>query len=240
WSRYASCEVYNVIAGTDVTCTRTGDPRAVVQHTAPPEGKLLKAVSRRGRLRVKGWALDPDAGADPVEVVITADGAVVGTTVADRQRTALQRTYGLGNFHGFVDSFVAGLSPGGHTVCATALNDSGKGPDTPLGCVDVVVDDPDGYPPQGALTYAAADGDVVVARGRARDRDTVAPIEVRLLVDGEDLATVLADRGAKHHKFKVRARLALDPGDHEVCAVALNYGDVQPDTPIGCLTVTVP
>ncbi|MCJ7725514.1 MAG: class A beta-lactamase-related serine hydrolase, partial [Acidimicrobiia bacterium] len=211
WARYASCEVYNVIAETGHECTRSGDPASIRNHTLAPIGSLSWARAERDQLRVSGSALDRDSGADPIDVRITVDGTAVGTITADLLKTSVHHQHGTGNYHGFGGEFAVKLSPGPHQVCAIAINDSGTGSNPTVGCRTAKV--PDDYPPIGNLPRARLDGTRIVARGWAEDLDTEGPILVRLLVDGRKIQTIRADRGAGGHVFLVRRIVHLEPGD---------------------------
>jgi hypothetical protein len=238
WARYASCEVYNVIADAHQTCTRSGDPAAIVNHTAVPIGSLNSASVERDRLRVRGWALDRDAGADPIDVLISVDGRTVAMVTADRLKTSIQRRHHMGNYHGLNAELSADLSPGSHQVCATAINDSAGGSHRSIGCRTVTI--PADHPPTGRLKGARITSTAVIAWGWAKDADTTGPIEVKLTLDGSKLKRIDADLGVNGHAFKLRLRRTVAPGEHQVCAIALNYRRAGPNRTIGCQTVVAP
>lgn len=238
WARYASCEIYNLIAGTNTTCTRTGDPAAIINHSAGPIGSLKSASGERDRLRVSGWALDRDAGADPIDVRISVDGHTVATVTADRLKTSIQRRYRLGNYHGFRSEFAVKLPRGSHRVCATAVNDSAGGGNSSIGCRTITVSAD--HPPTGTLLGANAKPDSIIAWGRAKDADTTEPIMVKLTLDGTKLKIIKADRGTNGHRFTLRLHRTVAPGEHRICAIALNYHHEGPNRTIGCRTVVVP
>lgn len=238
FSQYASCEVYNLIAGTDRTCTRTGDPYEIISHTTAPIGALTMALAERDQLRVGGWALDRDAGADPINVKITVDGGAVGTIVADQLKTSVHDLHGLGNYHGFKATLDVELSPGDHQVCAVAVNDSEAGSNRTIGCKTVTVSED--HPPVGNLATARVKKDRVIAGGWAKDADTEGPIEVKITLDGNRLRLIQADRGDGGHGFWLSVSTPLSTGDHEICAIAQNFEDGGPNRTIGCETVTVP
>lgn len=238
WARYSSCEVYNLIAGTGHTCTRTGDPYEIVNHTTAPIGALNKASAERDQLRVGGWALDRDAGAGPIDVRITVDGAAVGTIVADRLKTLVHDKKGMGNYHGFKAALDVDLSPGDHRVCAVAINDSAMGSNHTVGCKTVIVSDD--HPPVGNLATAMVRKDRVIAGGWAKDADTAGPIDVKITLDGSRLRLIQADRGGGGHGFWLSVSVPLPVGEHEICAIAQNFEDGGPNRTIGCETVTVP
>jgi len=238
WARYASCEIYNVIAGTGHTCTRTGDPYRIVNHTTAPIGALNTATAERDRVQVGGWALDRDAGAGPIDVRITVDGATVGTITADRLKTAVHDRRGMGSYHGFKAALDVNLSPGDHRVCAVAINDSALGSNRSIGCKTVVV--PEDWPPAGILRKAFINGTHLVVKGWAYDRDTPGPIEVKITVDGEWAAKIRADRGSTGRVFRTALSIHLAAGGHTVCAIAINHENAGPNRSIGCLVVEAP
>ncbi len=238
WARYASCEIYNVIAEADRTCTRTGDPYSIVHHTAVPIGSMYVASAERDRLRVRGWALDPDAGAGPIDVRITVDGTKVGTITANRLKAAVNRKYQMGRYHGFGANLAVDLTPGPHRVCAVAINDSGTGSNPTIRCrtIDVSAD----YPPIGRITRVRVNGNRIVVRGWAQDPDTASPIRVKVQIDGKKFRTVETGLGAVGRAFRVVRSWSLTPGTHRVCARAYNFEGAGPNRTIGCKTITQP
>jgi hypothetical protein len=190
----------------------------------------------RESLRVRGWALDRDAGADPIDVRITVDGTSLGTVTADRLKTSINRRYGLGNYHRIRATFDVELPVGDHRVCAIGLNDSAAGSDTTLGCKTVTVRE--NRPPVGALTRVRVESNLVVAVGRAKDPDTSQPVRVKIKLDGKKIGIVTADRGTNGHHFKLRVHRTVAQGEHRVCAIAID--PEGPNTRLGCETATVP
>jgi hypothetical protein len=102
----------------------------------------------------------------------------------------------------------------------------------------------------GVLDVARWSDGHVYAAGWAFDPDTTAPVRVEVLVDGTVKATVTAnghrlDVGAvhplygDHHGFNASVAAALPPGNHQICARAVDTTTAQ-RVGIGCRTVTVP
>jgi len=238
WARYASCEVYRLMAEEEIVCTRSGDPASIRENTTAPIGSLTRAHAQRDRLRVSGWALDRDAGAAPIRVRVTVDGARVGTITADRLNLRVHERHGLGVRHGFAADLDVDLTPGSHRVCAVARNDSPAGPHHRLGCLRVTV--PRDHPPVGNLGSVRYEEGWIVAGGWARDADTTEPIRVRVVIGGERLGAVQARRGISGDRFRLRAQAPPLPGDHQVCAVALNHGAAGPNRLIGCRPLSIP
>ena len=136
-----------VPAGTHTVCARTvghgdrslGCEEVEVQPGGIPVGAVESAtVVSPGTVEVRGWAADPSAGEDPVEVEVTV-GPVTQTVTADQARPDVEPALGFpgGPNHGFVVQVPVGA--GDYTACAVAQN-VGEGQDRPLGtCVPVVV-----------------------------------------------------------------------------------------------------
>ena len=95
-----------------------------------PIGSVDEMVVLGTRVRVSGWAADPEFDL-PIPVAITVDG-VVTTLLARLDRLDVANAYpGMGPFHGFTATSAA-LTPGNHTVCMTLPGWVGQ-PATPLG-----------------------------------------------------------------------------------------------------------
>lgn len=107
------------------------DPDAPVFHD--PAGTLVSArVVAPGRVRLKGWAIDPDATRSPVTVGIYQNGRLVARRVANRRSNAIPPFFwSSGLQHGF-DVTIGGVRPGEHRfkVFASSI---GPGKSTKLG-----------------------------------------------------------------------------------------------------------
>jgi len=241
--------VFGVNAAATPGSTRQHGCRSVVvQHT--PEGFLDGVSPVPGQVRVRGWALDPDA-VTPVSVRVDVDGAPLRTVTAGGPRTDVARVRpGYGSDLGYsVD--LPGLAEGAHQVCATALNLAGTpGGSRLLGCRTAVVR----TVPVGTLDDVRttpgdqAPGDTVVT-GWALDPDSTGAIGVHLQVDGaivSGAAAGLADSrsatawpgyGDRHgYRFALR----LTQGAHRVCTFAINAPGTPGSNPaLGCRTVQV-
>ena len=211
----------------------------VTVRNALPIG-TLEAVTPAGtgKVRVTGWALDPDTTA-PISVHVYVDGVGRALT-ADRTRNDVGAAFGKGSQHGF-DATLA-VSGGRHTVCANAIDSTG-GQNTSLGCVTVTVDN---RVPIGSLELVSSPrtGEIRVT-GWALDPDTTAPIQVHVYIGSAGRA-VRADRtrndiakafgkGAEHG---FDATFAAATGTHTVCAYAID-SDGGANLTLGCSTVTV-
>lgn len=214
---------------------------AVVQlPTGNPFGSLDSASSAGpGKVRVQGWAIDPDTTA-AVGVHVYADGRFIGSTTASRTRSdvgAAHPAYGPG--HGYDVTFDA---PGGRTrVCAYAINAGPGTANSLLGCADV--QSPTGNPFGNVDAVTGAGPGQVRVRGWAIDPDTVAPIRMHIYVGGVlvndiEASTLRPDVGAvfvgfgNNHGFDTTVVAA--PGGTAVCVFALNAGPGTANTLLGC------
>lgn len=197
--------------------------------TAPAPGQTL------GSARIVGFAIDLDAFG-PAKVRIRVNGRTVRIVTASRRRTDIAAAYPhLGGSYGFDETIPMG--PGRHQVCVTALNIN-AGKDVDLGCRDVVVP----ANPAGALESVVSTGPGTLrVTGWAADADTTAAISVRLTVDGEDAGVHPANAAREDRRngygFDVTLT-GLDPGEHTVCATALNVGGGS-DLALGCMEAAV-
>ena len=206
-----------------------------------PFGNLDGFSTGPGEVTVRGWAIDPDTSG-PISVHVYTDGNWAGQGVADQNRPDVGQVYpAAGPNHGY--SITVPLSPGEHTVCTYAINVGSGTVNTPLGCTTVV-----GGNPFGNLDAAEPSAGAIRAAGWAVDPDqAAAPIQVRLLVDGEPVRTVTADvsrpdvgqvypsAGANHGFDEL---IPASAGVHTLTAVGVNVGPGT-DQPLASRTVEV-
>jgi GH25 family lysozyme M1 (1,4-beta-N-acetylmuramidase) len=176
-TRTVCATLRNVGAGsnTPLACRRVVMP-------ADPGGNLESVSVVGNRLRVTGWAADPDT-AGAVEVHVYVDGRWGGALTADALRPDIGLAFPvLGPRHGF-DTVLARVTQGTHRACAYAIN-VGAGTANPLlGCRTFVAD----YSPIGnfeAATRTIVDPTRVLVNGWFIDPDADAPARVRIRVGG--------------------------------------------------------
>jgi hypothetical protein len=217
--------------------------RLVTATSQPPIG-WLDSVTAMGRtVTASGWAIDPDT-ASPISVQLSLDGGSPQTFSAGNVYANLGTAYpGAGDGHGFAATVTVPL--GAHTVCLTALNND-VGADRAIGCKTVTAIS--GNTPFGWLDSFVLSGNGVTAAGWAIDPDTVAPVNVQLVVDGGAPLTSSASAnypnlGAAYpgfgdaHGFNVSTG-TLGTGSHTVCVTVVN--DVPgTDRVLGCSTFAV-
>lgn len=106
----------------------------------------LGVLDVAGREGVSGWAFDPDAGANPVQIQVRVDGQVKATVTANSQRNDLGPVIGSTN-HGFFVP-LSGLAAGPHKIEIYALDNPSNTPvkiaqqfidnTLPIGAFDIV------------------------------------------------------------------------------------------------------
>ena len=210
------------------------------QLTVDPIGMLDVAAPGPGAVTVAGWALDPS---DPqsIGVHVSIDGTSVPLTASGDRGDVAAAFPGLGSAHGFNATLPAG--PGAHQVCVYGIN-TGAGSNALIGCRTVTVRS---GPPIGTLDVAAGVPGGVFVAGWAVDPDTSSPIPVHVYVDGQgvaltadvqrnDVAGVFPGSGSLHG---FGATIPAGPGNHVVCAYAINVG-VGSNALLDCRLVAVP
>jgi LAS superfamily LD-carboxypeptidase LdcB len=214
--------------------------RVVDVRTRLPRGSLDRVASAGTRVRVDGWAADPDQPGAVLDVHLHVAGVILPVR-AGVSRPDVAAATGLGPAHGFSAQLT--LPRGLHRLCAFAISpEVGEG-NPLLGCRTV---DTRGRPPTGNLDVVrpVTDGRFEVV-GWAADPDApTRTVEVHLVVDGQVLVLRAdADRpdvGAatpfgRLHGYT--ATVGVAPGSHLVCAYAIGEPG-EPNTALGCRTVT--
>ncbi|MCZ2822335.1 hypothetical protein O2V63_18500 [Modestobacter sp. VKM Ac-2977] len=206
-----------------------------------PQGDV-RATGGATAATVSGWALDPETVA-PIDVHVYVDGTWARTLTADLDRPDVAAAFpGVGSRHGFSTSLT--LRPGTHEVCTFAINVRQGSANPQLGCSSVLV----GVAPSGNLEQVTAKPGTVRLTGWALDADTADPIDVHVYVDGAFSAVLRADSARPDvaaafpavggaHGFD--STLVLSPGDHQVCAYAINVAGGTGNPALGCRAVTV-
>ncbi|MSW63698.1 MAG: hypothetical protein F2825_02275, partial [Actinobacteria bacterium] len=206
-----------------------------------PLGRLDSAVAETGdRIRVTGWAVDPDT-ANPISVHLYVDGSYAGVYTADVDRPDIASTLpAFGNRHGF--SVPVTVSQGTHSVCAYGINVGAPAANPSLGCVTV---DTRGLP-YGNVEFLSVDEGAAQITGWAIDPDSSAPVDIHVYVNGALAAygpanLTRTDVAAAHpgagsaRGFSMRA--GLQPGDNQVCVYAINVPMPAMNPSLLCRTV---
>nr|WP_220035785.1 N-acetylmuramoyl-L-alanine amidase [Modestobacter versicolor] len=209
----------------------------------------VEAVSVAGRtLSARGWTIDPDAQTSALDVHVYVNDGWGGALLANGSRPDVAAVHpAAGPAHGFTWS-TAVSAPGPYTVCIFAINKNAGASNPKLGCQTVTVPGTS-WNPQGHADSATASGRSVSVSGWAVDLDTpTTPLAVHVYVDGGYAGQVTADRpradvGALFpgtgtaHGFS--GALDLAPGEHTICAYAINTGHGETNPSLGCHPVTV-
>lgn len=210
-----------------------------VRNSSPFGGYNLE--TQRGQVTVLGWTLDPDERSTALEVSVSVDGQE-GYSVfrADDDRPDVGAAHpGYGNRHGIRKTFqVVG---GDHTICVTVRN-VGAGADTQFGCTTVWVETASPY---GGVSVQELPGGVRVT-GWTLDRDTTAPLDVHVYVDGKgasyradvsrpDVGAAFPGLGNNHG---VDVSIQTSVGQRNICAYGINVG-LGFNKLLGCVTVNV-
>ncbi|MEY2462335.1 MAG: hypothetical protein QOH64_473, partial [Acidimicrobiaceae bacterium] len=203
-----------------------------------PKGALDVVTGAGGVIVARGWAFDPNvAGASTAQFFV--DGRFAGSLAAGEPRADVGAFYpAAGPKHGYT----AYLTPpaGTHRVCAYAIND-GAGGSPGLGCATVE----SVSRPIGSLDVVKPITGGLLVGGWALDRDTAAPIDVHVYIDGALAAITPAgldrpDVGAAFPGFGNRhgfaTPIAASPGSHTVCAYAIDDTRVLSNPLLGCRT----
>jgi uncharacterized protein YkwD len=214
-----------------------------------PFGNFESAGSpSAGKVRLSGWALDPDVSASS-DVHLYVDGQWGGAFTANTVRSDVGSAYaGYGNNHGF-DFTIGGQTTGSHNYCLYAINMTHTyGPNVLLGCRAVYVANTSS--PFGnveAVTYSGPK--TVTLSGWTLDPDTAASIDVHLYVNGAGSGAFTAnlsrpDVGAAYpgygnlHGFSVSA--GNQPvGTNTYCLYAIDKAGGNNHTLLTCTPVTV-
>src|SRR4051794_7067449 len=198
-----------------------------------PLGAVDSAAQSAGKLRLKGWAFDPDSATSPATVLLKVD-RTTHTLVAGATRTDVGTSHPVaGSHHGFDVSYA--LAEGSHTVCATIRNVS-FGSDVALPCKTVRLN----FAPVARTTSITAAKTGLSVSGWASDPDTSAPVSVQLSLDGKLVRTTAASgTGPTHRGHNFVAHLTTKSGKHTVCAVAVNKLYGNHNSASSCRTITL-
>ncbi|HEX3336988.1 MAG TPA: hypothetical protein VHS54_11050, partial [Jatrophihabitans sp.] len=198
-----------------------------------PVGQLDTVARSANRVRVRGWAYDPDVPIQALTIQLTVDG-LSQSVVANVSRKDVATAHpAAGEFHGF-DKLLA-LGQGTHRVCIVARNIS-FGSDLSLGCRSVVLD----FTPQASLAPLTATSTGLKLAGWAYDPDTSAAISARVYLDGRAVKTLTANgTGTTYNGHNFATALTAKSGNHTVCAVGLNVVYGTANSKSACQTITL-
>ncbi|MCR8670424.1 hypothetical protein [Agrococcus sp. HG114] len=218
-----------------------GDPRNPLAGDPSPFGALQSLQVGPSTARLQGFAIDPSAGTEPVELHLYVDGRWGGAFRADRTRADIGAAYPqFGSQHAF--DFEIMIDKARFQLCLYAI-DIGPGENTTLSCQ--TVERPSGSP-IGTIDSAVADGRTAVVAGWAIDPDTAASIDIHAYVNGAWGGSYRADAsrpdvGAAYYGYGARhgmaLRIPIPVGTSTVCLFGINQG-VGANAQLGCREVS--
>jgi hypothetical protein len=189
-----------------------------------------------GKVRVRGWMIDPDTSS-ALDVHVYVNGQWGGLGKANVDRPDVGAAYpGYGRVHGF--DVVVPSPRGLVTVDVHAIN-VGPGNDNPrIGRRQVLV----GGNPFGNLEVVQGGSERVI------DPDTEGPVDLHVYIDGNGAGATRADRNrpdvglayplyGANHGFE--ASFPVGRGSRNVCVYAINVATGNSNPLMGCRTVTV-
>lgn len=236
WQRWAG--ICTSSSATDNNTARQTAP-CLVQR--PPRGHLDSATATWTRVRLRGWAFDPDTPSASIVVAVHEDGRGVGRWPANKLRSDVNRLFGIRGYHGFDFTFTG--RPGTHTYSVYGV-DSSTGRKVLIGSQRVFVD----RAPRGHLDAVTVSGTRVIASGWAFDPDATA---TSISVDVFEDSRLVGRFPANHLRSDVNRIYAITgnhgfvatftgtAGTHTYRAFAIDTVAGKPRVLIGSRVVTV-
>ena len=207
-----------------------------------PVGCLDSVVAAPDRkIRMRGWAFDPDEPATAIQVAVYSDGGGIGWVPTGLPRPDVNSVFGIGGDHGFDVSIDS--PPGDHTVQVYAINVAGGVGNPLIGVGNVRVGLPMGY-----LDQVAATDRTVHVSGWAFDPDQPdSAIQIAVYRDSvgvgwfpsggvrPDVNAVFGIGG--NHGFDIA--INTPPGTHSFDVYAINVGPAAGNPYLGSKSVQV-
>jgi len=213
-----------------------------------PIGSFEPMDNANGGFNVHGWAFDPDtATATTVHIYVDGVGAAILNANASRADLSGLAGYDMTAYstnHGYNSRL--GATPGTHSVCAYAINNSGAGSNQLLGCQSGTVSGA----PFGAFEAANRTPGGVAVSGWATDPSApTTPIQVHVYVDGVGTAILTAnstrtDVGnaypgyGNQHGYSTTLT-GLSAGNHTICTYGIDQVGNDGNTTLGCRVITI-
>jgi hypothetical protein len=111
---------------------RTLMPGGTISSAAPPVGRFDAVSVSNERVRLTGWAFDPDDTGAAIQVAVYDNDRGIAWFPTGRPRGDVNAAYGISGAHGFVIDLI--LTPGAHKLCVFAINVGAAAPNPLLGC----------------------------------------------------------------------------------------------------------
>lgn len=202
--------------------------------------------------QISGWAADPDAPGQAIDVHVYLDGERYGVIHTGGNRPDVPAVFPFAGDNSGWTAIVNASAGAPHTVCVYAINVGDGTENTTLGCTDIPQSGPNPGDPRGHLDEVGVTSGLVRFRGWAGDPDgdAVDPSEVRPFIDGQPYASLRATgpRPDVHAVFPELGNaggfddeIAVLPGLHIYCLDVGNSGSTGADNPsLGCDLIEVP
>ncbi|PZU46379.1 MAG: hypothetical protein DI566_07765 [Microbacterium sp.] len=210
-----------------------------------PRGEIKELWTTSAGIHAWGWAIDPDAVADSVQLSIRVDQTSYEWLANAPYPAGPSLIQGAGPNHGWGGTLPVG--PGTHSVCITMKNIN-AGVDGAFGCRSVTVPTVAEVSPHGEVKEIwSSDGSGISLWGWAVDPDAQqSSVPVTVQVDSnwyawtadqpsEAARSAYPDAGANHGWG---GTVPASPGHHWVCVYFGNIGDGV-DVKRGCYELTV-
>lgn len=228
------------VDGTGGGNTELGCRTATVVNRTPTG--VIDAIGVTGtEVTLSGWVFDPDTSGS-IGVHAYVDGGWAGAVDANRSRPDVGAIYKNGDNHGY--SMTLNVAPGTHSVCIYGIDSSG-GPNPALACRSFATMTTVQKPPIGVVDTISVNGATATVSGWTFDPNTVAPIGLKVYLDGALAASGTAnisrpDVAAAYgigdlHGYSVAFGAA--PGAHTVCVRGLDSTS-SAETEVACRQFT--
>lgn len=212
--------------------------------TRNPIGRVDHARGTGSRVRIDGWALDPDIRSTALSVALFDGKRQITRHRTTVLRPDINKRYATSGRHGFRWTFAA--TNGRHRYCVVYRN-VGAGSGNTKTCRTLTVNGSPAGELEDASSTQAGTADLT---GWTFDPDRPQrSISVRVSADGTSLGDYPSnvprpDIDSKfgisgNHGFAINLT-GLAAGDHTLCVIALNVGStLAPSTSLGCQRVSV-
>ena len=228
------CVAIGIVAGPSPARADAGDPVGAFDSISVRLGfNSLQPQAPGSPWLIEGWAADPDAPDQPIDVHVYIDGQAVAVVRTGRPRPDVDAAVPFAGPNAGWALFVDAGDGAPHTVCTYAINAGAGTGNTTLGCRNYPIPGTSIADPQGSVDAITVTPGLVRFQGWAGDGDAPGPTPVRLIADGEafDSFTPTIPRDdvrvaspGLQNAAGFDATLPMLPGTHLYCLIAGNDG----------------
>src|SRR5437764_6013642 len=240
-----------LVAGPVPARADGGDPIGYLDSISARLGlNSLQPTNSGSRWALFGWAADPDAPGQPLDVHIYVDGQLTTVTHTGEARPDVAAAFAFAGPNAGWHTFVGTGDGLTHTVCAYAINVDAGTDNTTLGCRSFPVTGTSIADPQGHVDAITVTPGLVRFQGWTGDGDAPDVTPLRPIIDGTTFDSFVPTfpRDDARTAFPglqnasgFDATLAMLPGSHQVCFYAGNDGrNGFNNTTLGCVQLDVP